>query len=151
MSFKSTVYLLVLFFIIGCAGKQVRKSDKKWMEERLVKRIDEFQTNYLSNKPENVRPIMLGEKKKGLDGIGINPNYLAKDNHMSKYYEAKYEIVGIEMREKKAKVKISYFVQDRKDADIMEAGVYDFWAFEDDDWYFAFGGKDEFYKAEGWW
>ena len=152
MRVKTLISLFLLIFLISCVPTKVRMADKKWLEERLTQRVDEFQTNYLENKPEKVRQLMLSERnKKGLDDKISYEDYLAKDGHMSKYHEVKYKIEGVEIRCKKAKVGISYLVKVRKDADIMKAAVIDYWVFEDDDWYFSFGGKPEFFKIEGWW
>jgi hypothetical protein len=152
MRLKSLVGLLLFIFAVSCLPAKVRITDKKWMRDRLIQRIDEFQTNYLENRPDKVRSFMLSEKNKEEPGDKKSfEEYLKKDSHMSRYYEVKYKIEDVEIKCKKAKVKMTYLVKDRKDSDFMRAGLFDYWVFEGDNWFFAFGGKPEFYEAEGWW
>jgi hypothetical protein len=136
----------------GCAVMRVKVEDKDWLEKRLVKRINSYQSSYLKNEPEKMWGLTLNSipGKGGTD----KENYIKLikgSNHMATYYKVKYLIYGIEIREKKARVKMTYLVQEKEDSVVSEAGLHDFWIFENDDWFFVTGGKPELYLPKGWW
>jgi hypothetical protein len=126
---------------------KVKVEDKDWLKARLGKRLKEFQTSLLENDMEKAWDIRSGSFKKIFnknDYIG----YL-KDEQIGEHYKVKYSVENIDIREKRAKVKIRSILQKQKIGCVCEFDLYEYWEFEEGDWFLDERGSTAI-RADWW-
>jgi hypothetical protein len=141
--------LACFLFIISCVPTRDNVEDKEWLEARLRKRINDFYISFITNKPKILWELNSESFKKGEDKEKYI-EYVKKRNFVAEYYKTDFFIEKIEIREKRAKVKIKLSIKFDKDSNIDESFVYDYWTFENNDWFIAHASSTSKSRV-GWW
>jgi hypothetical protein len=151
MRLKSLVGLLLLIFAVSCVPAKIRIADRPRLEAKLIERANEFQTYYYGNKPEIIWDKFLNKstRKKYENNKENYIKYYEGNKHMREFHNVEYLVEMHEIRNNKAKVKVTYNLRSKKDSDVIKAVVYDYWEYEKGDWFFSFTGKPEFSEIEG--
>ena len=146
---KVFLIALIIVLVSGCARVKVPLDDKTLQENRLKERANSFYKNLVEKKIDDALKFSYTSWKNKKNITGPYIDSFKEGQHMGSYYKVDFELASFEIGDNnKARIKIKYLVQTAKDSVVSDATMYDFWVFDEGDWYFLFGGKDEFYKIK---